>query len=104
RDQRADGEEGDGGEGDEDGAHRRRGRLGGGQLVLAAELEEALDRELLMLEADGQEARVVGGALEEVLEAALRVVGQRIDVRDVLLRARDAERRAALGERARAAD
>ena len=39
----------------------------------------------------------------EVLEAALGVVGQRIDVRDVLLGAGDAHRRAALGQRARAA-
>ena len=39
----------------------------------------------------------------EVLEAALGVVGQRIDVRDVLLRAGDAHRRPALGERAGAA-
>ena len=42
--------------------------------------------------------------LEEVLEAALGVVGQRVDARDVLLRAHDPHRRAALGERPRAAD
>ena len=39
----------------------------------------------------------------EVLQAALGVVGQRVDVRDVLLGAGDAHRRPALGERARAA-
>ena len=48
-------------------------------------------------------AGVLGGALGEVLQAALGVVGQRIDVRDVLLGAGDAQRRAALGERPRAA-
>ena len=39
----------------------------------------------------------------EVLQAALGVVGQRVDARDVLLGAGDAHRRAALGQRARAA-
>ena len=46
---------------------------------------------------------VLGGELEEVLQAALRVVGQRIDAHDVLLGAGDAHRRAALGERPGAA-
>src|SRR5689334_9340150 len=62
------------------------------------QLEEALDARLLVVELVGQGASVRGGALGEVLEAALGVVGQRIDVHDVLLGAGDAERRAALGE------
>ena len=41
--------------------------------------------------------------VEEVLEAALGVVGQRVDARDVLLGAGDAHRRPACRERARAA-
>ena len=53
--------------------------------AVVVELEEALDRELLLLEADAELAGVIGRALEEVLEAALGVVGQRVDVRDVLL-------------------
>ena len=58
---------------------------------------------LLVRELLASAARVLGGVLEEVLEAALRVVGQRVDARDVLLRAGDAHRRAALGQRPRAA-
>ena len=42
--------------------------------------------------------------VEEVLQAALGVVGQRVDARDVLLRAGDAHRRPALGQRPGAAD
>ena len=57
-----------------------------------------------MVEALGGPARVLGRALGEVLQAALGVVGQRVDVDDVLLGAGDAHRRAALGERPRAAD
>ena len=55
-------------------------------------------RELL-----GQRAGVVGRGVEEVLQAALGVVGQRIDAGDVLLGAGDPDRRTTLGQRARAA-
>lgn len=48
--------------------------------LLARQLEEALDRGLLVGEAVGEMARVLFGAREEVLEAALGVFGQRIDV------------------------
>ncbi|MGH2498993.1 MAG: hypothetical protein ACRDF0_02700 [Candidatus Limnocylindria bacterium] len=51
----------------------------------------------------GHLARVLGGESQEVLEAALGVVGQRVHARDILLGAHDAHRRAALGERAGAA-
>jgi hypothetical protein len=57
-------------------------------------LQEALDRRLLVGELVGEVVRVVGGALEEVGEAVLGVVGQRVDVRDLLLDAGDPERRA----------
>src|SRR5436305_15235727 len=66
--------------------------------VLAAELQEAAHARLLALDPLGQAAGVPGGALGEVLKAALRVIGERVDVRDVLLRTGDAQRRAALGE------
>src|ERR1700754_1448069 len=72
--------------------------------VLAGELEEALDRRLLATELLGELARVLGGERQEVLEAALRIVRQRIDARDVLLADGDPHRRPALGQRARAAD
>ena len=72
-------------------------------VVVGGELEEALHAGLLAPELLGHPVGVVGGESEEVLDAALRVVGQRIDARDVLLRAHDAHRRAALGERACAA-
>ena len=49
-------------------------------------------------------ARVIGGDGQEVLQAALGVVGQRVDARDVLLGADDPHRRAALGQRPGAAD
>ena len=56
--------------------------------VVAGELEEALHGGLLAAELLGQLARVLGGELEEVAQAALGVVGQRIDADDVLLGAR----------------
>ena len=72
--------------------------------LVAVELEEALHARLLAAELLGHAARVLGGDVEEVLQAALGVVGQRVHARDVLLGADDAHRRAALGERAGAAD
>ena len=72
--------------------------------VVAAELEEAHDRGVLVIEPLGGPARMHGGALLEVLEAALGVVGELVDVREVLLGADDAQGRPALGERAGAAD
>ena len=72
--------------------------------VFARELEEALDGGLLAADLLRQLARVLGGEHEEVLEAALRIVRQRIDAHDVLLADGDPHRRAALGERAGAAD
>ena len=48
-------------------------------------------------------AGVLGRDVEEVLEAGLGLLGERVHAGDVLLGARDAQRRAALGERARAA-
>ena len=74
-----------------------------GSEALARQLEEAPDRLLLAPELLADAARVLGGALEEVLQAALGVVGQRVDARDVLLRAGDPHRRLALRQRARAA-
>ena len=78
-------------------------RLASFQEVVAVELEEALHARLLTAELLGHPARVLGRHLEEVLQAALRVVGQRVDARDVLLSAHDPHRRPALGERARTA-
>src|SRR4051794_9318874 len=66
--------------------------------VVAGELEEALYRRLLSPDPLRHLARVVGGRAHEVLQAALRVVGQRVHAHDVLLGAGDAHRRAALGE------
>src|SRR4051812_38032487 len=77
--------------------------LSGFREVVAVELEEALHARLLTAELLGHAARVVGGDLEEVLQAALRVVRQRVHARDILLRTHDAHRRAALRERAGAA-
>ena len=57
-----------------------------------------------MVELLGEGAGVLGRELEEVLEAALGVVGQGVDAGDVLLGAGDAQRRAPLGEGAGAAD
>src|SRR2546421_12846456 len=74
------------------------------EVLAAVEREEAADRRLLVVEAVGELPRVVGGEAGEVLEAALGVVGQRVHARDVLLRARDAHRGQALGERPRRAD
>src|SRR5579871_1894725 len=80
---------------------RRAGELLVG--LLAGQLEEALDRRLLVGELVGEQVRALCGALEEVGEAVLGVVGQRVDVAQRRLDAGDAERRPALGERARAA-
>src|SRR5215204_3077040 len=73
-----------------------------GQIV-ARELQEALHAGLLAAELLRHAMGMPGGRGEEVVEAALRVVGQRVHARDVLLRADDAERRAALGQRPRRA-
>ena len=67
------------------------------------QLQEALDRDLLVGQRVRELVGVLGGALEEVGEAVLGVVGERVDVAQRRLDARDAERRAALGEGARAA-
>jgi len=105
RELHADGEEGENGEDDEGqvAAAEPPGGLTGLGEVLAAQLEEAAHALLLALDALGQIARVFGRALGEVLQAALGVVGQRIDVGDVLLRAGDPQRRTALRQRAGAA-
>ena len=87
-------------------AARRAAQAAGAQRgapCLLAELQEALDRGLLVIEPLGERVSVLGGHLKEVLDAALGVIGERIDAREVLLGARDPERRAALGERARPA-
>jgi len=57
-----------------------------------------------VVEAPRHLAGVLGGALLEVLEAALGVVGELVDVGEVRLGADDAHRRPPLGERASAAD
>jgi hypothetical protein len=44
-----------------------------------AELHEPHHRRLLVIESLGQRTRVLGGELQELLDAALGVVGERID-------------------------
>ncbi len=78
--------------------------LAGGREVVAGQLEETRDRRLLALQALGHAARMIGGHGQEVVQAALGVVGQRVDAGDVLLGADDPHRRAALGQRPGAAD
>src|SRR2546423_15698360 len=76
------------------------GRAPGGGLLVAVDLQEALDRGLPVLERLGQPLRVVGRQGEKVVQAPLRVVRQRVDARDVPLGAGDPQRWPAIGERA----
>ena len=54
-----------------------------------------------MIEPLAKRPGMLGRELEKVLDAALRVIGERIHAAEVLLGARDPERWPALGERAR---
>jgi len=79
------------------------GRPNPAGVLVAVDLQEALDRGLPVLERLGQPLGVLRRQGEEVVQAALRVVRQRVDPSDVLLGAGDPQRRPAVGQRARAA-